>query len=93
MRQNVAVQPALLQPLREAMDCEDRRFEVPHPVPQPKFFQKNLPSPGAYAIVHYMKHIKCGLYWYDFWVGAYWDRRKRILYVCPFPMLCIELWF
>lgn len=25
--------------------------------------------------------------WYDIWVGAYWDRAKRRLYVLPFPML------
>ena len=23
--------------------------------------------------------------WYDFWVGIYYDRHKRIIYVIPFP--------
>ena len=27
--------------------------------------------------------------WYDLWVGAYWDRKKTILYVCPLPMLLV----
>jgi hypothetical protein len=27
--------------------------------------------------------------WYDVWVGAYWDRAKRSLYVMPLPMLGI----
>lgn len=28
--------------------------------------------------------------WYDLWVGAYWDRRCRKLYVLPLP--CIGFW-
>jgi hypothetical protein len=40
-----------------------------------------------------LSNIRCGLYWYDLWIGAYWDRRKRVLYVCPLPMFCVELWF
>lgn len=24
--------------------------------------------------------------WYDFWIGAYYDRVKRVLYVCLLPM-------
>jgi hypothetical protein len=23
--------------------------------------------------------------WYDLWVGAYFDRKKCVLYVCPLP--------
>ena len=29
--------------------------------------------------------------WYDFWVGIYWNRSTRALYVCPLPMLVIRL--
>ena len=28
--------------------------------------------------------------WYDFWVGWYWDRSRRILYVCPLPMVVMQ---
>ena len=27
--------------------------------------------------------------WYDLWVGAYIDRAKRTLYICPLPTLLI----
>lgn len=36
-------------------------------------------------------NVRVRLAWYDMWVGAYWDRRARILYVCPLPMLLVEL--
>ena len=31
--------------------------------------------------------------WYDLWVGAYYDRTKRLLYILPVPMVgvCIDL--
>ncbi len=28
--------------------------------------------------------------WYDFWIGAYYDREKRVLYLLPLP--CIGFW-
>lgn len=31
--------------------------------------------------------------WYDLWVGAYWDRAHRRLYLLPVPMLGIVLDF
>lgn len=29
--------------------------------------------------------------WYDLWVGAYWDRKERVLYVCPVPMFGLRI--
>ena len=31
--------------------------------------------------------------WYDLWIGAYWDRSKRRLYVLPLPCLGIVIDF
>lgn len=31
--------------------------------------------------------------WYDLWVGAYFDRKERRLYVCPFPTVVLEFCF
>lgn len=31
--------------------------------------------------------------WYDMWGGAYWDRKNRILYICPIPCVGIKMEF
>lgn len=31
--------------------------------------------------------------WYDLWVGAFWDRRKRRLYLLPIPCLGVVIQF
>jgi len=36
--------------------------------------------------------IKLSFAWFDFWVGAYYDRKKRILYVCPLPCVVFSFW-
>ena len=33
------------------------------------------------------------LAWYDAWVGAYWDRKARRLYVLPLPCVGIVIEF
>ena len=35
--------------------------------------------------------IRVKFAWYDLWIGAYIDRDSRTLYICPVPMLVIEI--
>lgn len=37
--------------------------------------------------------MKIKFAWYDMWIGAYWDRNWRVLYLCPLPCLLIEIRF
>ena len=38
--------------------------------------------------VGHLKITLCGC-WYDFWVLFYYDRKKKILYWCPWPTFVI----
>ena len=31
--------------------------------------------------------------WYDFWIGLYWNREKRRLYILPLPCIGIVVQF
>jgi hypothetical protein len=38
-----------------------------------------------------LHRVRLSFAWYDLWVGAYWDRRERVLYVCPLPCLLLTI--
>jgi hypothetical protein len=42
-----------------------------------------------------MRRIKVKIFWawYDAWIGAYWNRDKRILYICPLIFVVIAISF
>ncbi len=29
--------------------------------------------------------------WYDLWVGAFYDRSKHTLYICPLPCVVVKI--
>ena len=37
--------------------------------------------------------LKVFFAWYDCWVGWFYDQNKKILYVCPLPMLVLQINF
>jgi hypothetical protein len=37
--------------------------------------------------------IKPMFAWYDLWIGAFWDRQKRRLYIFPIPMFGVVIQF
>lgn len=36
-------------------------------------------------------NIKLVLAWYDFWIGAYYDRKAKRLYIMPLPCLGVSI--
>jgi hypothetical protein len=37
--------------------------------------------------------IKPMFAWYDLWVGAFWDRKNKVLYLFPLSMLGLKIEF
>lgn len=36
------------------------------------------------------EYIDMRFLWYDFWIGIYYDRRKRVVYINPLPCVVIS---
>lgn len=37
--------------------------------------------------------MKIKFAWYDIWIGAFYDVKKQILYICPLPMILLVFKF
>ncbi len=37
--------------------------------------------------------VKLLFAWYDLWIGAYWDRSGKRLYLLPLPMIGVVIQF
>lgn len=35
--------------------------------------------------------MKISWKWYDGWIGYFWDRHNRVLYVCPLPWVVLRI--
>lgn len=46
---------------------------------------------GAIAWLVGAKEVDYLFAWYDLWIGAYWDREKKWLYILPLPCVGIIL--
>jgi len=33
------------------------------------------------------------LAWYDLWIGVFWDRREKSLYILPLPCIGLKITF
>lgn len=48
---------------------------------------------ASHWLWHHLCRLRVRLFfaWYDLWVGAYWDRDTRTLYVCPVPTIGVAI--
>ena len=37
--------------------------------------------------------VSLDVLWYDAWIGAFWDRKQKTLYVCPLPCVVLKIEF
>jgi len=42
-------------------------------------------------LVNKQKFISFSFLWYDFWIGFYYDRDNRAVYICPLPCCVIKI--
>lgn len=40
-----------------------------------------------------MVKIKLIFAWYDLWIGIFWDKNKKHLYIFPIPIVGIKIFF
>lgn len=46
-----------------------------------------------WAIIPGVKAVSLTFAWYDVWIGFFYDKPRKILYIFPLPFLGIKVWF
>lgn len=40
----------------------------------------------------YRWEVRLFFAWYDFWIGAYYDRKSQSVYICLLPMIVLHIY-
>lgn len=77
--------------------CSPSEPVAPPPAPGEVGGERARPAKGLHLrhllsrTRHLRRRIRFLFAWYDIWIGAYWDRRNRRLYILPIPMFGIVI--
>ena len=41
---------------------------------------------------NYRLRIRLHWIWFDFWMGMFYDKKKKVIWFSPFPMMLFRIW-